>query len=134
MSKRRNTTSTPLGLGDRIRSAREAKGWTQPELGKAVGVSKSAVSQWEKGAVLNLKLGNLFAVAEVLGKSVQDLVFGNSGATSQISERQRAGYSEPPAQQLALMRAYDSLPRGVRHHLRNLIVTLAAAEDSSKKD
>lgn len=126
MSKRRTAIGTPLGLGDRIRSAREARGWTQPDLGKAVGVSKSAVSQWEKGAVQNLKLGNLFAVADVLGKDVTELVFGDTPTTLKVTEQRLANYSDPPAQQIALLRAYDSLPKKVRQQLRSLIMTLAA--------
>lgn len=43
MKKRRNKT----GLGDRIAAARKHAGLSQTELGKAFGLTRSAVSQWE---------------------------------------------------------------------------------------
>jgi transcriptional regulator with XRE-family HTH domain len=36
-------------LGDRIRRAREEKGWTQAELGRRLGVSNVTVGRWETG-------------------------------------------------------------------------------------
>jgi transcriptional regulator with XRE-family HTH domain len=36
-------------LGERIRSAREAHGWTQDQLAEAVGVVKRTVGNWERG-------------------------------------------------------------------------------------
>lgn len=38
-----------MEVGRAIRAARIAKGWSQPELGDKLGVSKSAVNQWESG-------------------------------------------------------------------------------------
>ena len=38
-----------MEVGKAIRAAREARGWSQPELGKRMGVTKSAVNQWESG-------------------------------------------------------------------------------------
>lgn len=42
-------------MGERIRELRLAKGLTQEELGRLVGVQRSAVNKWEKGHVTNLK-------------------------------------------------------------------------------
>ena len=36
-------------LGNWIRSARASKGWTQDQLGDAIGVTKANVSHWETG-------------------------------------------------------------------------------------
>lgn len=33
--------------GERLRAARKARGWSQRELGRRVGVSGAAVSRWE---------------------------------------------------------------------------------------
>lgn len=42
--------SKPMsGLGDRLRQARELRGGSQDELGRAAGVTRAAVAQWEKG-------------------------------------------------------------------------------------
>jgi len=119
MSPRRNSsTNAIIGLGARIKAAREAMGWTQAELGKAVGVSKSAVSQWEKGSVQNLKLSNLFRAAEVLQQDARMLVFGagvEDGAPPYAAASQR----------LALFEAYGRLPRNVQATLKDLIEQLA---------
>ena len=46
-----------MNIGDKIRNARINKGMTQEELGKALGVQKSAIAKYEKGRVVNR--GNL---------------------------------------------------------------------------
>jgi transcriptional regulator with XRE-family HTH domain len=129
MSKRTTTITVPLGLGQRIKSAREARGWTQPELGRAVGVSKSAVSQWEKGVVQNLKLGNLFAVSQALGRDVRELVFGEAQAhlsARAVAEQGTVRYADVSPQQLAMLRQWNDLPKDVRRHVKGLIAALAA--------
>jgi len=123
MSKRKVTTA-PFGVGNRIKFAREARGWSQPDLARKVGVSKSAVNQWENGAVQNLKLGNLFAVADALGKDVRELVFGESPSALSVAETS-ASYSVVTAQQLALLRLYQSLPTKVRTRVRALMQAIS---------
>ena len=124
MSPRRNSASPIVGLGARIKEAREAMGWTQSELGKAVGVSKSAVSQWEKGAVQNLKLGNLFTAAQVLHRDVRQLVFGDGSSPSEVAEG-RPPYADIPPQRLELLQTYGRLPKHIQLKLRELILALA---------
>ena len=57
-----------MQMGERIRQLRLKKGLTQEELGKYIGVQKSAIRKYEKGEVTNLKrssieiLANLFNV------------------------------------------------------------------------
>ncbi len=122
MAKRKLRPDQVEGIGSRIKAAREALGWSQMQLGRAVGVSRSAVSQWEKGAVQNLKLGNLFATAEALQKDVRHLVFGQRG---NVADERAPDYVEQNAQARALLRTYDSLPKEVQSHLRGLILALA---------
>lgn len=124
MSKRKSSVTVPFGLGGRIKAAREARGLTQPELGRIVGVSKSAVNQWENGVVQNLKLTNLFAVAQAVGKDVRELVFGE-GEGHRVAESRPARYADISPQQLALIRTYENLPKNVQHHLRALLKALS---------
>ncbi len=63
-------------IGARVRVARLARGLTQDGLAGAVGVSRSAVAQWETGRAGQLG-GNLTRVAEVLGVGVAYLLSGN---------------------------------------------------------
>jgi transcriptional regulator with XRE-family HTH domain len=63
-------------MGDRIKTLREARGLTQEQLGKLVGVSKSAVSQWEDGSTKNIKLTTFLGLIEALRTDYEYLVFG----------------------------------------------------------
>ena len=44
-----------MNMGERIKELRKSKGLTQEELGKLIGVQKSAILKYEKGMVKNLK-------------------------------------------------------------------------------
>lgn len=55
-----------MNIGEKIKSARLAKGYTQEELGKLIGVQKSAVAKYEKGRVVNIKRSVLAKIAQVL--------------------------------------------------------------------
>jgi transcriptional regulator with XRE-family HTH domain len=62
--------------GERIRAARRARGLTQQDLADAVGVSRSAVAQWETERAGQIR-GNLSRIAAVLGVSLGFLVDGD---------------------------------------------------------
>jgi len=69
----------PMGIGDRISEAREAKGWRQRQLGAAIDVDGSQVSRWENGHVT--PSGRLLAaIADALGCSVSYLLTGQRDA------------------------------------------------------
>jgi len=60
-------------VGQRIRSIREALGWTQGELAARLQRTQTAVSYWESGR-RNLSLDDLVEVARVLGVASSDLL------------------------------------------------------------
>jgi transcriptional regulator with XRE-family HTH domain len=62
-------------IGERIRAVRRERRWTQDELAVAVGVSRSAVAQWETGRSGQLS-ANLSRIAAVLGTGVEFLLHG----------------------------------------------------------
>jgi transcriptional regulator with XRE-family HTH domain len=66
----------PNTVGTRIRQARRARGWTQDDLAIAVGVSRSAVAQWETDRAGQLR-DNLGRIATALEMPVADLLDGN---------------------------------------------------------
>lgn len=55
-----------MNIGERIKVARLAKGYTQEELGKLIGVQKSAVAKYESGRVVNIKRSVLAKISKVL--------------------------------------------------------------------
>lgn len=71
---------TPETMGDRLKRLRIARGLTQQEFAKLVGVTKSAVSQWEADSTKNLKLPVLAKVLDVLNTDLQYLVWGENRA------------------------------------------------------
>ena len=68
-------------IGKRIRQRREKLGFTQEELGGKVGVTKAAVSGWERGGGNRMKLVVFYELLRVL--KVRDngaaLIFGEKG-------------------------------------------------------
>lgn len=56
----------------KIQERREARGYTQAELGRKVGVTQSVISEWESENYLP-KARQLPALAEALGCSIDEL-------------------------------------------------------------
>jgi transcriptional regulator with XRE-family HTH domain len=80
-------------MGDRIRQLRHARKLTQEQFAQAVGVTKSAVSQWEDGSTKNLKLATFLMVLEVLATDAEFLIYGpdRGGAASKRTWKPRHG-------------------------------------------
>ena len=63
-----------MEIGRLIKEARLAKGLTQEELGKLVGVQKSAIAKYENGRVVNIKRSTLHGLAKALDLKGSDLI------------------------------------------------------------
>ena len=63
-----------MELGQKIREARIAKNLTQEELGKIVGLQKSAIAKYENGRVVNIKRSTLQKLAKALDLRGSDLI------------------------------------------------------------
>ena len=63
-----------MDIGQKIREARIAKGMTQEELGKVLGVQRSAIAKYEKGRVVNIKRSTLQKLAAALDLRGSDLI------------------------------------------------------------
>ena len=57
-----------MTIGTRIRTARDARGWTQFQLGIVLGRRDTEVSRWERGQ-LNPRASAVAEVAQALGVS-----------------------------------------------------------------
>lgn len=60
-------------IGQRIRAARVARGWSQPELGRRLGCAASTISHWECARRV-ISVDDLFAAAQTFGIPVVDLL------------------------------------------------------------
>ena len=61
-------------LGNRLREAREAKGWTQAQLAERIGVSRKTINTVENGVFVPSTLLAL-SLARALGVSVEQLFY-----------------------------------------------------------
>ena len=64
-----------MDIGLKIKTARQAKGMTQEELGDILGVQKSAIAKYENGRVVNIKRSTLKKISDVLGIPPFELIF-----------------------------------------------------------
>lgn len=60
-------------IGDRIKSARLAKGMSGDDLARAIGASRQTVSNWERG-VYTPSRDNIFALSDALGITPEALM------------------------------------------------------------
>lgn len=67
-----------MEIGQRIKEARLQKGLTQEELGKIVGLQKSAIAKYESGRVVNIKRSTLQKLALALDLRGSDLIIENN--------------------------------------------------------
>lgn len=64
-----------MNIGNKIKAARIAKGMTQEELGKHLGLQKSAIAKYENGRVVNIKRSTLKKISDVLDIRASELIF-----------------------------------------------------------
>jgi transcriptional regulator with XRE-family HTH domain len=76
-------------MGERIRAAREAKGWTQEQLAKIVGCTRPSITTWESDGVDAISHAYLTKLAGALGKSTEWILRGTEPKPKQ------AGVSQP---------------------------------------
>lgn len=108
---------TPEAIGERIRDIRRQRGITQEGLAEAVGVSRSAVAQWETGRAGQVT-GNLTRVADVLGVHVAVLLGANPRG---------APPSKLSGDEMALLRLYRESSAGDRQELLRVARRLTKA-------
>jgi transcriptional regulator with XRE-family HTH domain len=89
-------------IGARIKAARGRVGLTQAGLAERVGVTRSAVAQWETGRSGQVG-GNLAQIASVLGVGVEYLLLG--GGVGHVMAEVGNG-EEMTGDELALLRLY----------------------------
>ena len=63
-------------IGDKIRTLRRKRGWSQEQLGELIGFSQSKISKIERGDWDSLS--DLRLIARVLGVKLKDLIDDDS--------------------------------------------------------
>ena len=109
--------------GQRIRTARLARGLTQADLARLVGVSRSAVAQWETDRAGQIR-GNLARIATALGVSIGHIVSGDPHADAQAIE----------GSEVALLRLYRECDEADRQLLLQTALRLSRSRAAKNKD
>ena len=76
-----------MSINNKIIEARKKKKLTQEELGKKVGVTKSAVMKWEKGIVENIKRSTIIKLSQELGLSPLDILGIDSKSKNNLDQK-----------------------------------------------
>lgn len=80
----------PVRVGLSIRALRRRRGWTQEELGRRAGMSRSAVSRIERGEADRLSLRALANVTAVLGARIRIQVLWQGEELDRLLDRDHA--------------------------------------------
>ncbi len=73
-----------IGIGERIKTLRKEKGWTQARLAERSGVEPSHISHIERAAT-KLSLPTLIGLANALDATLDELVYGSLIKSTHIS-------------------------------------------------
>jgi transcriptional regulator with XRE-family HTH domain len=102
-----------MTIGQRLRTARLRRGFSLREFGRELGVTGSAVAQWESSEQPQMRLAHRVRAADVLGIPVIELL--PSGANKEVSIK------DP--EEIFLIERYRSLPARLREAwLRFLVI------------
>jgi transcriptional regulator with XRE-family HTH domain len=82
-------------MGQRIKRMRDQRGWTQGQLADLVGVTVSAVSQWELDQTENVKLLPFLRLARLFETDPHYLVFGQGRGSQELSRPVQATRKPP---------------------------------------
>ena len=84
---------------------------SQAALARACGVSRNAVSMWERGETKSLDASYLFNAAKSLGVNPEWLATGNGSKTQTVAEQSQPGYSvhSLDERRKKLLEVFDSL-------------------------
>lgn len=109
------------GVAARIRESRRSLGLTQEELAQRIGVSRSAIAQWETDRTGQVR-ANLARVAAVLGVSIGYLLTGESYGMESVAET---------AGERALLNLYRQIQDAGRAELLRQARRILAAQEQS---
>jgi XRE family transcriptional regulator, regulator of sulfur utilization len=108
-----------MNLGDRLREARQSRGWSLRALGEKTGFSASFLSQVELGQS-SPSLGSLEKIATALGLSLSEVIAGSPQPAPLLRRAGRDGLRSEWS------KAYveSLLPSGSDEHMEALLIRL----------
>ena len=95
-------TMSKTTFGQRIKSLRNAKGWTQQQLADKIGIKRASLTQWETGDTESVRDENLVAAAKVLEVAPEYLLTGKNPPPAPIEELNGAWPKLTPSQKAML--------------------------------
>lgn len=119
----------------RIKAAREEKGWTLQQLGKKCGVTKATVSKWEshKLGTPDIELHVFFKLAKALELDASELATGVSPDDDAVAPNMRSLIDDYEAIDLELRRPLRVLIQKLAEHANNK-PTPRKARDKKPRD
>jgi transcriptional regulator with XRE-family HTH domain len=101
-------------INDRVAETITQSGRSQADLARAIGVSRATVNDWKNGRTKNLRMENLFALADALGISARWLAIGKGPkrdpmSIAPIRNLAQILLDEPPSTQ----RAFESMAASI---------------------
>lgn len=98
---KKNCKNYSMTIGNRIKAAREAAGYTQEQLAKLLGVKQQSVHHWEAGNTQRPKKIN--EISSILGVSIEYLLNGESRQTETVD------FAYPMAARCPLITSQDAM-------------------------
>jgi transcriptional regulator with XRE-family HTH domain len=79
--------TNPVGIGQRVRAARDRRGWSREALAYHTGLSWAAITQIESGRRTNLRQTTLVGLAEALGMTIDYLISGRTPSRAMLEHQ-----------------------------------------------
>ena len=133
-----HASASPLeNLPDRIRRARRIAQITQAELARSVGVSASAVAQWEQACGTRPGTAHLVAVSRMISISLEWLATGEGTPRKASLTKQDCAvaldvYARDMAEEI-LLTEFRKLPASARRHLLEFMREMAVVRHTVRK-
>ena len=110
-----------IDIGKLIKRKRIEKGLTLEKVAKSVGVGKSTVSKWERGAILNMKKDKLDALSLILDIDPLVFIYGSEEILNNTKEIEKVSPHEFRKEVVSLLNKTTNLSEQQKQHLINTL-------------
>ena len=110
-----------IDIGKLIKKKRKEKRLTLEKVANKVGVGKSTVSKWERGAIVNMKKDKLDALSLILDIDPLVFVYGSEKVLSNTKEIEKVTPQEFRQEVISLLNKTTNLSEQQKQHLINTL-------------